>query len=80
MVHGAEKGHAEANELFELADWALTHSYVLAKFVALATARGVPGREALAARSAASAAPRKRYFMKVAAWLFSPDPERKAME
>ncbi len=28
----------------------------------------------------ASAAPRKRYFMKVAAWLFSPDPERKAME
>jgi PIN domain len=49
LFHRPENGHAEANELFNSVDWALTHSYVLAEFVALATARGVPRREALAA-------------------------------
>ena len=49
LLHRAEGGHAEAIELFDLTDWALTHSYVLAELVALATARGVPRREALAA-------------------------------
>jgi predicted nucleic acid-binding protein len=49
LFHRPEVGHAEAIEFFEAADWAVTHSYVLAEFVALATARGVPRREALAA-------------------------------
>ena len=49
LFHRSEDGHAEANELFDAADWALTHSYVLAEFVALTTARGVPRREALTA-------------------------------
>ena len=52
LFHRSEDGHAEANELFDSAGWALTHSYVLAEFVALATARGVPRREALAALDA----------------------------
>jgi uncharacterized protein len=52
LFHRTEDGHAEANELFDAVDWALTHSYVLAEFVALATARGVPRREALAALDA----------------------------
>lgn len=52
LFHREENGHAVANEMFKSADWALTHSYVLAEFVALATARGVPRRETLAALDA----------------------------
>jgi predicted nucleic acid-binding protein len=52
LFHRAENGHAEAVELFESVDWVLTHNYVLAEFVALATARGVPRPATLAALEA----------------------------
>lgn len=40
--------HADAQILFDVASVKLTHSYVLAEFVALAEARGAPRRPALA--------------------------------
>jgi predicted nucleic acid-binding protein len=42
LHHGAEAQHAMAVELFDAAPYKLTHSYVLAEFVALAAARGLP--------------------------------------
>ena len=41
-------GHADARALFESARWTLTHSYVLAEFVALANARSANRRNTLA--------------------------------
>lgn len=47
--------HGDASEAYEAASVRLTHNYVLAEFVALAQARGLPRREALAfAATAAS--------------------------
>lgn len=48
LFHVAERGHAEARTLFESAPWTLTHSYVLAEFVALANTRSADRRKALA--------------------------------
>lgn len=46
--HKDEPGNEAAQTLFEAAGAKLTHSYVLAEFVALATARGLPRRPVLA--------------------------------
>jgi predicted nucleic acid-binding protein len=46
--HADEPRNAEAQVLFETAGPKLTHGYVLAEFVALAAARGLPRRQALA--------------------------------
>lgn len=50
LFHVAEKGHADARTLFESSPQTLTHSYVLAEFVALAlaNARSADRRNALA--------------------------------
>jgi predicted nucleic acid-binding protein len=48
LFHIAERGHADARTLFESAPWTLTHSYVLAEFVALANARSANRRNTLA--------------------------------
>jgi predicted nucleic acid-binding protein len=45
--HRAEPQHADAVQLFKSAVLRLTHSYVLAEFVALAQARGLPRQAAL---------------------------------
>jgi predicted nucleic acid-binding protein len=47
MHHVDEPRSADAQELFEAADGKLTHSFVLAEFVALTLARGLPRRESL---------------------------------
>ena len=46
--HKAEPQHAEAVRFVQSASNRLTHSYVLAEFVALAQARGLPRQPALA--------------------------------
>lgn len=46
--HRSERQHGEAVRYFEAAPIRLTHSYVLAEFVALAEARGLPREPALA--------------------------------
>jgi predicted nucleic acid-binding protein len=46
--HRAEAAHAEAVQFFQDAPLRLTHNYVLAEFVALAQARGLPRQAALA--------------------------------
>jgi predicted nucleic acid-binding protein len=46
--HRAERQHAEAVQFFQSALLRLTHTYVLAEFVALAQARGLPRQPALA--------------------------------
>ena len=46
--HADEPRSAEAQVLFEAAGPKLTHGYVLAEFVALAAARGLPRRQTLA--------------------------------
>ena len=45
--HTDEPQSAEAQTFFEAAGAKLTHSYVLAEFVALAAARGLPRQPAL---------------------------------
>jgi predicted nucleic acid-binding protein len=45
--HRAEPQHAEAVQLFQSAAVRLTHSYVLAEYVALAQARGLPRQAVL---------------------------------
>jgi predicted nucleic acid-binding protein len=47
LHHRAEHQHADAVTLFDAASFRLTHSYVLAEFVALAYSRGLPRRESL---------------------------------
>ncbi len=47
LLHRAEPFHAEACDLYRRADHRLTHSYILAEFVALANARRIPRLEAL---------------------------------
>ena len=47
MFHLAEPRSADAQTLFEAAPRKLTHGYVLAEFVALVLARGLPRRQAL---------------------------------
>lgn len=46
--HADEPRNAEAQDLFEVAGPKLTHGYVLAEFVALAAARGLPRRQTIA--------------------------------
>ena len=46
--HAAEPRHSEAVHLFRSAPLRITHSYVLAEFVALTTARRLPRQAALA--------------------------------
>jgi len=46
--HRAEPQHLEAVRFLQSASIRLTHSYVLAEFVALAQARGLPRQPALA--------------------------------
>ena len=46
--HRAEAHHVEAVQFFRSAPLRLTHNYVLAEFVALAQARGLPRQPALA--------------------------------
>jgi uncharacterized protein len=46
--HRAEASHAEAVQFFQAAPLRLTHNYVLAEFIALAQARGLPRQPALA--------------------------------
>ena len=46
--HRAEPQHAEAVQFFLSASLRLSHSYVLAEFIALAQARGLPRQPALA--------------------------------
>ncbi len=48
LHHAAEAQHAAAVEFFDVAPFKLTHSYVLAEFVALATVRGLPRTAVLA--------------------------------
>ena len=48
FIHAAEPQHADAVAFFQTAPWRLTHNYVIAEFVALAQARGLP-REAVLA-------------------------------
>jgi uncharacterized protein len=48
FLHRAEPQHAEAVQFFRSAAFRLTHSYVLAEFVALARARALPQQAALA--------------------------------
>lgn len=45
--HDNEPRHTDAQTLFEVADFKLTHSYVLAEFVALAATRGLSRRPVL---------------------------------
>ncbi|HMF11818.1 MAG TPA: PIN domain-containing protein [Gemmataceae bacterium] len=45
--HRSEAQHAEAVQLFQAARLRITHNYVLAEFVALARARGLPRPAAL---------------------------------
>ncbi|HLW66462.1 MAG TPA: PIN domain-containing protein [Gemmataceae bacterium] len=45
--HRAETQHAEAVQFFRSASLRLTHNYILAEFVALAHARGLPRQAAL---------------------------------
>ena len=47
LHHRDEPFHAQASSFFEAAWIKLTHSYVLAEFVALAEARGLPREPAL---------------------------------
>ncbi|CAN1211171.1 Ribonuclease VapC [Tumidithrix helvetica PCC 7403] len=47
-VHASEPQHAIAVNFFDDANTYLTHSYILAEFVALAQVRNFPRREALA--------------------------------
>ena len=47
LHHRAEPLHAEAQAAYKAATMRLTHNYVLAEFIALATARGVPRVAAL---------------------------------
>lgn len=47
LAWAADHRHADARELFESGGLKLVHSYVLAEFVALADARGVPRPSAL---------------------------------
>ncbi len=47
LLHAAELQHAQAVALYNAARFRLTHNYVLAEFVALATARGFPRRTTL---------------------------------
>jgi uncharacterized protein len=48
LHHAGEQQHAAAFTFFDAARSRLTHSYVLAEFIALAHARGLPRAEALA--------------------------------
>jgi len=48
LHHRAEPLHKTAVELFDAAGEKLVHSYILAEFIALANARGLPRQEALA--------------------------------
>ncbi len=45
--HKAERRHADAVQLFRAAPLRVTHNYVLAEFIALAQARGLPRKPAL---------------------------------
>lgn len=47
LHHRAELQHIDAVKLFDAAFFRLTHSYVLAEFVALAESRGLPREEFL---------------------------------
>lgn len=47
LQHAAEAQHSDAVTFFESAPVKVTHNYVLAEYVALATARRFPRREAL---------------------------------
>jgi uncharacterized protein len=48
LADAREPFHADAVEFYGVADYRLTHSYVLAEFVTVAHARGVPRPAALA--------------------------------
>jgi predicted nucleic acid-binding protein len=48
LLHAGEMQHRRALALFEAASTRVTHSYVLAEFIALAHVRGIPRRETLA--------------------------------
>lgn len=48
FIHAAESQHTDTVAFFQTATWRLTHNYVIAEFVALAQARGLP-REAVLA-------------------------------
>ena len=48
LHHQAEPYHAEACDLYRGATVRLTHSFVLAEFIALASARGLPRNKAIA--------------------------------
>lgn len=47
LQHASEAEHDAAVAYFDASFWRVTHSYVLAEYVALAQARGFPRREAL---------------------------------
>lgn len=47
LHHRAELQHTDAVRVFDAAFFRLTHSYVLAEFVALAESRGLPREESL---------------------------------
>ena len=47
LLHAAEREHADAVMYFDASPVKLTHSYVLAEFVALTYARGFPRQEIL---------------------------------
>ncbi len=48
LLHRAEAQHTDAVTLFEASVLKITHSYVLAEFIVLANARGLPRQAALA--------------------------------
>lgn len=48
LQHASEAEHDAALAYFDASFWRVTHSYVLAEYVALAQARGFPRKEALA--------------------------------
>jgi predicted nucleic acid-binding protein len=48
LYHSDEAGHQEARDLFDSSGPKVVHSYVLAEFVALTDARGLPRASALA--------------------------------
>ena len=48
LHHAGELQHATAVELFDAEPYKLTHSYILAEFIALAAARGLPRAATLA--------------------------------
>ncbi len=48
LHHEAELYHREACQAYRVGRARLTHSYVLAEFIALATARGLPQHKAIA--------------------------------